>query len=188
MDIHENNDRTIKIQGQHHRYQIKKATKSKKHVSTREVPNDFLNHSTQRDMIELMYLNGDVKGDVKDEDLSLCHMIEKELKIKLRNYTQQDKKSKRYDDAFFIQYEEVLGKLVESKLKCYYCKGSVFMIYSKSHDDCQWTLERLNNNLGHNASNIVISCLGCNLGRRTMNSDAYRFTKQLQIVKSNKED
>jgi hypothetical protein len=47
----------------------------------------------------------------------------------------------------------------------------------------QWTLERMDNDFGHNEGNVVIACLSCNLRRRTMHYERYLFTKQLNIVK-----
>ena len=29
-----------------------------------------------------------------------------------------------------------------------------------------WTLDRIDNNIGHNRDNVVISCLACNLQKR----------------------
>jgi len=47
----------------------------------------------------------------------------------------------------------------------------------------QWTLDRIDNDMGHNNNNTVISCLGCNLQRRTTNQDKFLFTKQLKLKK-----
>jgi RNase P subunit RPR2 len=49
----------------------------------------------------------------------------------------------------------------------------------------QWTLERMDNNKGHNNDNVVIACLDCNLKRRLQNKDAFLFTKQLTITREN---
>jgi hypothetical protein len=42
-------------------------------------------------------------------------------------------------------------------------------------------LDRINNDLGHNNDNVVISCLECNLKRRKKSKDSFLFTKQLKI-------
>jgi hypothetical protein len=47
----------------------------------------------------------------------------------------------------------------------------------------QWTLERIDNDLGHNKNNVEIACLNCNLRRRTMYHERYLFTKELNIIK-----
>ncbi len=47
----------------------------------------------------------------------------------------------------------------------------------------QWSLDRINNDLGHSCENVFISCLECNLKKRTKNSDSFLFTKQLKINK-----
>ena len=47
----------------------------------------------------------------------------------------------------------------------------------------QWSLDRIDNDIGHYKENVVISCLECNLKRRKTNADAFLFTKQLRIKK-----
>ena len=46
----------------------------------------------------------------------------------------------------------------------------------------QWTLERIDNGMGHNKDNVEIACLLCNLRRRTMYHERYVFTKQMMNV------
>ena len=104
----------------------------------------------------------------------------REIKTKITSYKNQDIKKKKYDENLFIKKEEVLEKLVSSKLKCYYCSKPVYIIYKYVRQDDQWTLERLNNTKGHHNDNVVISCLKCNLKRRTSNHEYFKFTKQLK--------
>ena len=80
-----------------------------------------------------------------------------------------------------INYDETIEKLLESKLKCYYCKENVIIIYEKIREPKQWTLDRLDNNIGHNKENTVICCLDCNLKRRVKSHEDFKFTKQLII-------
>ena len=47
-----------------------------------------------------------------------------------------------------------------------------------------WTLDRINNDIGHYGDNVVIGCLACNLQKRRRGDEAFRFTKQL-IIKKN---
>ena len=45
------------------------------------------------------------------------------------------------------------------------------------------SLDRIDNSIGHNKENVVIACLQCNVGRKTMHQGRYAFTKQLVITK-----
>ena len=110
-------------------------------------------------------------------------IIKKEIKIKISSYRQQDINKKRLDKNNFVSYENVIEKLVASKLRCVYCKQSLFVLYKYIREQRQWTIDRINNDLGHNIDNIVISCLACNLKRRTTNMEKFKFTKQLKIIK-----
>ena len=47
----------------------------------------------------------------------------------------------------------------------------------------QWTLDRIDNNLGHNSDNVLISCLECNLKRRRMNMERFQFSKDCTNIK-----
>ena len=49
----------------------------------------------------------------------------------------------------------------------------------------QWTLDRIDNNLGHNVGNLVISCLNCNLKRRRINKNSFMMTKNMTITREN---
>jgi hypothetical protein len=53
---------------------------------------------------------------------------------------------------------------------------------------CQWTVDRIDNSIGHDIDNIVISCLKCNLQRKTRSADKFAQTKQLVIKRDNYEE
>ena len=107
------------------------------------------------------------------------------LKKKYSSYKSQDKQSHKYDPEQHITYEQMIEKLYNSKLKCYYCNCDLSILYNKKRLKTQWTLERLDNNLGHYSSNTCISCLECNLKRRTDNYEYFKQSKQTKIVKLN---
>ena len=105
-----------------------------------------------------------------------------ELHKKINSYKQQDiKKDKNLDGL--ISYEELLEKLVLSKLKCYYCRKDVLLLYENNREQKQWTLDRLDNSLGHTKDNVVVCCLKCNLERRCLNDEKFLFTKQMRLIK-----
>ena len=61
----------------------------------------------------------------------------------------------------------------------------MLLIYENVREPRQWTLDRIDNSIGHNTENVVISCLSCNLKRRTMDDKKFKFSKQMKIIKKN---
>ena len=59
----------------------------------------------------------------------------------------------------------------------------MYILYKNVRDSKQWSVDRLNNDLGHDNDNIVLACLDCNLKRRRKSADKFLFTKQLNIIK-----
>jgi hypothetical protein len=57
------------------------------------------------------------------------------------------------------------------------------LLYEFVREEKQWTVDRIDNDLGHNNDNFVLACLKCNLKRRRQNMKDFLFTKQLNIVK-----
>lgn len=129
-------------------------------------------------------------------ETSKTDFIHQQIKNKLHSYRSQDIEKKKFDQDKFADLSGVLQKLSECDLKCYYCKGTVELLYENVREPKQWTLERIDNNRGHNLDNVEIACLSCNLRRRTMKPERYVLTKKIQtiikcdhisIVSSNKE-
>jgi hypothetical protein len=107
----------------------------------------------------------------------------KEIKKKHSSYKSQDKEKHKYDETQHITLSQIIEKLKECNLKCYYCNREVMLLYNKKKESMQWTLERLNNHVGHYSDNTCIACLKCNLGRRTDNHEYYKKGKTMILKK-----
>ena len=110
-------------------------------------------------------------------------MIVSHIKTKLSSYKQQDILKKKFSVQDFVSYSDVINLLTESNMKCYYCSCETYLLYEIVREMKQWSLDRINNDIGHNKNNLVICCLECNLKRRRTNKDAFFFTKNLKIQK-----
>jgi len=116
---------------------------------------------------------------------ALCKGIElvrKEIVSKHRGYAAQDKKKGIFSIADIITPDLCTGKLIACNLKCWYCKKGTTILYREVRQPDQWTLDRLDNDLGHTDENTVIACLECNLKRRRQSADKYKLGKSI-IVK-----
>jgi hypothetical protein len=58
------------------------------------------------------------------------------------------------------------------------------VLYDISREMKQWTVDRIDNNLGHNNDNFHLACLECNLKRRRRTDEKFLFTKKLNLIKS----
>ena len=106
-----------------------------------------------------------------------------QINRKIYSYKQQDIIKKRLNIDEFITAKSIINKMVECKLKCYYCSCEMNVLYDISREMKQWTVDRIDNNLGHNLTNYYLACLECNLKRRRRNDDKFLFTKQMKLVK-----
>jgi hypothetical protein len=146
-------NKQIQIQGQNNRRQIKRLTK---------------------DMIDA--------PDDKEycSQIPLINVSKNQIERKLMGYKQQDALKKR---NFGITYEQTVYKMEQQQLKCRYCLQEMLLNYETRREMRQWTLDRLDNDLGHTDTNCHLACLKCNLQRRRTNDDAFIFTKQLIVRK-----
>ena len=111
-----------------------------------------------------------------------------EINKKIYGYKQQDNLKKHYDDKKFLTYESVIRKMIECELKCRYCQNEMNVLYDVSREMRQWSVDRVDNDLGHNVDNYHLACLECNLKRRRRTDEKFLFTKQLNIVKQDTTD
>lgn len=141
------------------------------------LPDHYFTHSHQFNIISKLYMNLD-NDVIENREIYI-----KEITKKISGYKRQDIDKKFYSKNTFISLEELIEKLLCSKLKCFYCKCECELIYENVLSKRQWTLDRIENDAGHNADNVVICCLECNLKRGTMDSGRFKYGKQLRFKK-----
>mgnify|MGYP001003701395 FL=1 len=134
-----------------------------------------MTHQNQIIYINNLFLNWDTDNNNNN--------IIKEIEKKINGYKQQDIKKNIYQPERIIKYQDVLEKLVISKLRCFYCRNKIMVMYKNVRDPMQWTLDRKDNDDCHSKDNTLISCLKCNLQRRVTDVDKFTFTKHLTIKK-----
>ena len=149
--------------------------KEKKRKVLENIKNDELfRKSRQIEWVNKLYLEQHYNG---------FGFAKKELERKIKSYKNQDITKNKHHPNTLIKYEECLEKLFLSKLKCYYCKSECIFLYKNVREPKQWTLDRLDNDIGHYNENVVICCLKCNLKKRRMDDEKFKFTKQLRVIK-----
>jgi hypothetical protein len=178
-DIKEENKK-ISIAGTNTRYQLKRVTQNKieKKRSNIEFSDNLLGNQFR--VIEELHES----DDYKNINSTSHKLFIKEITNKINGYKRQDILKKLLDPDNFVSLKQIIDKLYESNLSCYYCSEEIYILYEMVREKKQWSLDRINNDLGHNATNVVISCLDCNLKRKCKSKDAFAFTKQFTLVRS----
>ena len=137
---------------------------------------------TLYDNLKQLALLREINAVASDEN-EIKSLLKSELNHKIKGYKGQDLKKEIHNVDTLINIEDVLSKLCESNLTCYYCSNQLLVLYKNVREPLQWTLDRLDNTLSHTKENTCIACLKCNLQRRVMNVDKFTFTKRLKINK-----
>ena len=121
---------------------------------------------------------------IPSDAMTMClkHII-REIDTKRKAYIYQDKHHKIYDPRYSITTERIVELLANAELLCHYCREICQVAYKEAMCRKQWTLDRIDNNYGHNDTNVVIACLDCNLKRGTMDSERFRQGKQFTFRK-----
>jgi hypothetical protein len=121
----------------------------------------------------------------KDATSRSYTFILSQIQAKIYGYKTQDSEKRHCNcEGGVVGIDDVLDKMRACNLDCYYCRGKVALLYEYVRDPKQWTLERIDNSIGHTAENVVIACLSCNLRRRTMYHERFLFTKNMVISKA----
>jgi hypothetical protein len=186
-----NNDSTKKIiiinENINEKTNTKKIVREKKEPQKRVEPlkwnlesNEFCNFETQIEIMNKIKNNNYMPNN---EDNS--KLIKRQIERKICGYKQQDILKNILVPEKLIRFPEIVDSFIQHEFKCYYCKANMYILYDMVRETLQWTVDRIDNDLGHNRDNFVLACLGCNLKRRCRSKDKFLFTKQLVIVKSN---
>jgi hypothetical protein len=197
--------KTITISGINNRYQIKKLLEPVSTQITKKKYDQIINQYPDINNITYQFnIVNDIfnkypnnNNNNEDDDINvdkscvidsniLLTPIEKiifnEIKIKINNYKSQDVGNK-FNTNNIISIISCIELLVKSQNTCFYCLEPCLIVYQNIRYPKQWTLDRINNDIGHNTNNVVIACLQCNLQRKNKNSDKFLQGKQLKLVK-----
>jgi len=195
-DENELNDekKTIVFTGTTTKYQMKKIDHTKQKERKKRVETDTwglneiqLSFDTQLEILKNIHSINELKTNkpiksTKSTNINKYNsLIVSHIKNKISSYKQQDILKNIFLESDFVSYEYVIQLLNDCNLKCYYCACETFLLYEFVREMKQWSLDRINNDIGHNKNNLIISCLECNLKRRRTNKDSFMFTKNLKI-------
>ena len=184
LDINE--QKTINITGQNNKYQMKKLIKErntqpkKREVSKKwTFDEDNFNYDKQMKLIiDISKMN--LENNIDDDIIKIAIQ---EINKKICSYKHQDIIKKKLDVELFIDFNCVINKMIECELKCRYCICEMSVLYDRSREMKQWSVDRIDNDKGHNKDNFHLACLDCNLKRRRRTDEKFLFTKQLSIIK-----
>lgn len=184
LDINE--QKTINITGQNNKYQMNKLIKErnntpKKRTVTKKwnFDEEYFNCDKQMKLIiDISKMN--LENNLND---NITKIVIQEINKKICSYKHQDIIKKKLDLESFIDFNCVIDKMIECELKCRYCKGIMSVLYDITREMKQWSVDRIDNDKGHNKDNFHLACLDCNLKRRRRTDEKFLFTKQLSIVK-----
>jgi hypothetical protein len=154
----------------------KKDKKKKVETNTWGLNEEELSFDTQLEILKNIFNNNSIVDDSK-----LTNFITSHIKTKISSYKHQDLLKKIFLEIDFVTFNYVIELLNECNMKCHYCACETYLLYEFVREMKQWSLDRINNDIGHNKGNLVIACLECNLKRRRTNKDAFFMTKNLTI-------
>lgn len=133
------------------------------------------------------YYTSQMQNDIltsQNTELPIYKMMIQQIQQKINGYKAQDLDKSLFSAPDFVDLDYTIDLIKKTGLKCYYCKNDIRILYEHVREPKQWSLERIDNDYGHNKNNVEIACLSCNLRRKTMYHERYIFTKQLNIVKN----
>lgn len=174
----------INIVGTNNRYLIKKVIREHKEQKKRvesgkwDFSQEYYNHDQQMKLLHIIKTNNYVFVD------KITKIIIQQINKKILGYKQQDITKKIFDENNFIHLKVIIEAMIECDMKCRYCADEMSLLYELVREMKQWSVDRIDNDNGHNIGNYHLACLECNLKRRRTSDDKFLFTKQLNIVKN----
>ena len=186
LDPSNNTCKNITINGTNNRYHIKKLISNNKleeEIKKREVSKKWTFQKEYFKYDKQMKLVLDISNNNLNSFDDVTKIVVQQIKQKIYGYKQQDIIKKYLNEEKLINFQSVIQKMIECELKCRYCKEEMLVLYDVSREMYQWSVDRIDNNFGHNVDNFHLACLECNLKRRRRTDEKFLFTKQLNIIK-----
>jgi DNA repair photolyase len=181
-EIEETNEmKKVIFTGTTTKYQMKKVYEKKDKDKKKKVETNTwgLNESELSFQTQLQVLK-----DIHNSSFNkLSFLSVSHIKTKISSYKHQDILKNIFLEPEFVTFDYVIDLLNSCELKCHYCSCEMYLLYEFVREMKQWSLDRIDNDVGHNKNNLVVSCLECNLKRRRTNKDAFFITKNLTITK-----
>jgi hypothetical protein len=183
----DNTSKKINITGTNNKYEMKKLIQKsedkevKKRIASENwnFSNQYFEYEKQLKMII------DISNNAFNYIDDVTKIAIQEINKKISSYKQQDKLKNLFSETKFLTFETVINKMIECNLKCRYCTNNMIVLYDISREMKQWSVDRIDNDVGHNIDNYHLACLECNLKRRRRTDEKFLFTKQLNIIKKN---
>jgi hypothetical protein len=173
--------KSIQITGQNNRYQMKKLINENQNILKKRIEINNMNISIEYFSYERQL---SLLQTGEEDNRGVYQIMLKQLEKKISGYKQQDNDKKLYDETKFITLDNVVKELKSKEMKCCYCNCEMCVLYENVREPCQWTVDRIDNDLGHNVDNYLLACLKCNIERRRTNKDKFLFTKNLKVVRT----
>lgn len=192
-------NKSIKFLGLNNRYQMKRL------LTKGDAPNDqtrvvfsttqknscLFKHTNQHIILEtlLQHANNSLETSICVFDYPL-KKIQSLIAKKIYSYKAQDQIKLRIDSVKdvannYADLQFVLKLFQQKNLRCCYCDTALLICYRTRREKTQWTLDRIDNSKEHFDQNVVLSCLECNLKKKTNSSNDFLFTKNLQVTRLN---
>ena len=191
INTERNEKKVVVFEGQQNKYQMKKLLQKKEkkqRVACKKWNVDMSNNTSlfqfenQLDILVSLHNNGCKAFDNQSS------VVIQELERKINGYKQQDILKKVFEPIKMITLQNIIEELVKIECKCYYCHEPMLILYEHVRENKQWTVDRIDNDIGHYIDNYVFACLECNLKRRRTDTNKFLFTKNLNIVRHEEKD
>ncbi len=143
-------------------------------------------HEVQLEFISRLSGSAAIGTEVTYVDAVVLKTIRQQILRKLQGYKYQDTMKHRLvscDDDEDISLQGVLKEMLDSRLICRYCSKQMFVLYDIAREMSQWTIDRVDNSVGHVEGNYHLACLGCNLKRRRRSDRDFYVTKRAVIIR-----
>ena len=188
MEYPNNEDtrKNITINGTNNRYHIKKMlaeNKLVKELKKREISKKWSFNEENYKYDNQIKMIIDISNNNLNYFDDITKIVIQQINTKIYGYKHQDVIKKHLNEEKLLTFQSVIQKMIDCELKCRYCMKEMLVLYDISREIRQWSVDRIDNNFGHNIDNFHLACLECNLKRRRRTDENFLFTKQLNIIK-----